>query len=419
MALPSYLFPSSATRDLILVTFQDISDDQTCLEDFQECLEEYQECLEVVHICIEEETSSNNSPCTSQMRGFNSDDQIVDNMDFLENNCMCVKETNSCTIDACNSDIEMSYKSSSNDLNLQTAVERLSHREDDVQLKNCLKNNNNKLLTQLIKADSLTQSDNNKVSSNQTQSSNMSEKDGYETCVDESLSEDSARQNDADEPGTPINEIHANILSSHIPSVNNYNNNTCTKKSDEAGPEERRVETPSGDNDEFFLVQYPPNDAPVISGGEFFSNYTIVPRNKIIFRRSIKEYYNDYKDCLELYRLDDNEEKKGIKSTYGSVDGRREFEDDAIFNDILLPFKSHSAPNIVDSTFVTMTYDPGPNLRRKSVFLPGHYDGHKRYSVSLWIYFGLHTDIVHNCRLIQGVYERLRENETHNLRMFR
>lgn len=222
------------------VTFQDTEDDQTCLDDFQECLEEYQECLEVVHICIDEDTPFNNSPCTSQVEDFGQDNktQVDNNVDFLENNYITVKlkETNHCC------------EENTSDLDTTTTVTTTIKKD----LNNCLKNNNN---FHLIKADSLTQSDNNqKVSSNQTQSSNLSEKDGYETCIDESLSEDSGKQrhhNQIDELNTPTN-----TKNTILPSVNNnINNNTPTvsdpvNEQDEDNDDEEEEE--ENREDEFF-----------------------------------------------------------------------------------------------------------------------------------------------------------------------
>lgn len=309
----------------------------------------------MVHICIDEDTPFNNSPCTSQVEDFGQDNktQVDNNVDFLENNYITVKlkETNHCC------------EENTSDLDTTTTVTTTIKKD----LNNCLKNNNN---FHLIKADSLTQSDNNqKVSSNQTQSSNLSEKDGYETCIDESLSEDSGKQrhhNQIDELKTPTN-----TKNTILPSVNNnINNNTPTvsdpvNEQDEDNDDEEEEE--ENREDEFFLVQYPPKDG--VTNIKFFNTFKILPKNKIIYRRSIKEYYNDYKDCLELYNIDDGKQTTEIEDELKIE--KFEMCDDDIFNEILLPFKSHSAPNIMDSSFVTLTYDPGPGLRRKSAFLPG------------------------------------------------
>lgn len=103
------------------------------------------------------------------------------------------------------------------------------------------------------------------------------------------------------------------------------------------------------DPDEFFLVQYHPKTL-------FDSDVTKSVSEPHRLTYHLREYYNDYEDCIESYII------------------KEEMDDVAIFNNIYLPIKSRSAPNIVDSSFVTLTYDPGPNTghRRKSCFVPTH-----------------------------------------------
>lgn len=126
----------------------------------------------------------------------------------------------------------------------------------------------------------------------------------------------------------------------------------------------------SGDlgGDEFFLVQYPTNVHSEVcksmSEPNVLDTYEIPTRTT--YKRCLKEYYNDYADCIEAYRLYQDSFAKGGQD-------QQEMSDDDIFNEILLPFKSRSAPDIMDRSFVMLTYDPGPDLsRRKSAFVPGY-----------------------------------------------
>lgn len=126
------------------------------------------------------------------------------------------------------------------------------------------------------------------------------------------------------------------------------------------------------DTDEFFLVQYPAESIPSAtdlsrSVPTVTDACDIIPQGGVKrYRRCLQEYYNDYEDCLEAYK------------TY-SGQKPEEMNDDDIFNEIILPFKSQSAPDVLDSEFLMLTYDPGPDkCRRKSAFVPGYQCDHDR-----------------------------------------
>lgn len=120
-------------------------------------------------------------------------------------------------------------------------------------------------------------------------------------------------------------------------------------------------------DDEFFLVQYPSDVhkdvCKSMSEPNVLESYDAPAKSS--YRRCLKEYYNDYADCIEAYKL--------YQEDFRESKANREMNDDDIFNEILLPFRSRSAPDIVDRSFVMLTYDPGPDLgRRKSAFVPGY-----------------------------------------------
>ncbi|CAH1188432.1 unnamed protein product [Phyllotreta striolata] len=278
-------------------TSQDTEDDHTCLEDFQECIEEFQECLDAVHICIEDENSLSQS-CMSDLGG--SDGAATPKID----------------------------------------PDPAPKPADRAR----------------IKSDS---------------AATHSEKDDYETCVEESLSDDvtavKATPDDApsDRNGeaTPTNST-VNVLEtcSHVPDLihKTYFNSENLVIPEELvtepiyhDEEPKIFENRSVDpGDEFLLVQYPSNRPDDILD-------TCQIPSKKIYRKCLKEYYNDYADCLEAYNVATPRDKA-------------EMPDDDIFCDLVLPFKSRSAPDIADGSFVTLTYDPGPDMaRRKSSFLPG------------------------------------------------
>lgn len=347
--------------------FQDTEDDQTCLEDFQECIEEYQECLEVVHICIDEDNSSfNRSVSTSQIEDLSPniiDAQTTMNTDILDNNNLLKVKHKSSLGD---SDLDISYKSTNDHLNNKIECDNKT-LSNSLPVKTLI---NNK---ELNKADSLTQSD---KMSNLTQSSNQ---DGYETCVDESWSEEAPKNNNEqiEEEITPTNS-KVNISGSFITdseavTVVNATSEPClifeqctnhiyleTKSNEEPKSYDQNVYTGP---DEFFLVQYPPDENQEVI--KSYSEPNVLekinqsrPKEKHTYR--LMEYYNDYEDCLESYKIYSEEKKE-------------EMSDDLIFNEIFLSFKSRSAPNITDSSFVTLTYDPGPDRsRRKSDIALGY-----------------------------------------------
>lgn len=219
----------------------------------------------------------------------------------------------------------------------------------------------------------------------------------YETCIDESLSEDVCAKT------MPANQkprnIESNLKTEHIvQTLPAYDGFSCrdfsVKRSALESPANLAASEPcisfTKDNhifldskqdaelksydhdddslgaDEFFLIQYPPDQfasqamkcrsEPTVL--DQFNSQTLVQKSYI---RRLEEYYNDYEYCKENYQICDGENNV------------RELSDDEIFKEIVLPVKSQSAPDILDSSFVTLTYDPGPNTaRRKSVFVYGH-----------------------------------------------
>nr|CAI5860336.1 unnamed protein product [Callosobruchus analis] len=452
---------------------EDTEDDQlTCLDDFQECIEDFQECLDTIHICIDgdDDLPFNHSPCTSTFEDYGrkspksksnffqeadflevGEDQ---NFDSIETELMNFKTLNVEHSTANDSDVDLSYK---------------SINETIIKVEN--KKNLDKHGT--YRADSLTHSD----------------KDGYDTCIEESLSEDVTTQIKI--TNTSQSDIHQFETELHQKSENDDNNENvkptslledkeeesrqhakenlyrklnkrpdCDGKAvgfvetvfvveDSLEPVEDvsdakrmelctnsitssliaasapclNVETPSArhicldtkpmdsqlksydnsidtlEEDEFFLVQYPsevsnevtksysePNvladDCQTLQKFERSSKF-----KRRSYRKCLNEYYNDYEDCLEaLGRLKAagtsptfNSEQETTNLTEDETKSsteqhKTEMSDDEIFTNIVLPMKNRSAPDILDTSFVTMTYDPGPYLdvtRRKSAFVFG------------------------------------------------
>ncbi|KAG5888596.1 hypothetical protein JTB14_004778 [Gonioctena quinquepunctata] len=397
------------TNDAASLTSQDTEEDQTCLEDFQECIEEFQECLDVVHICIDDDNSFNHSPCSSQVEDFGQKDHCAHNnhrtnIDCAENNFLTIKTRNSIG----DSDIDISYKSMN-----EAPVAKMSEH-NNINIGNSIK------IEKFAKTDSLTLSDKPSVS----------ERDDYETCLDDSLSEENNRldmvfskstetdsytrsdnntvQNintkivtKADvhdyEDVTPTNS-KINLLDQYFldePNANGAQQTTVNivvsepcltrgyfpithhiyldSKMDDGLKSYDNHSEDHGD-DEFFLVQYPPESHKEVCRS--FSESDVLDSHEVpsqkIYRKCVKEYYNDYADCLEAY----NSNAEQIRTEVNEKS--QEMNDDDIFNEIFLPFKSRSAPDIMDSSFVMLTYDPGPDMtRRKSAFVPG-YQGNDR-----------------------------------------
>lgn len=276
------------------------------------------------------------------------------------------------------------------------------HGEQDIKTNLVLLDNQNNKISVCdsgqiylnVRNDSSTQSD--KVpSSYYTQTD---EKDGYETCIDESLSEDVCAK--ATPANRKIQNIESNFKTEDIvqtlptcgsivshgfsvkrsvldTSVNFVASDPClalNKDNQIFLDSKQDVELKSYDHhnddslgtDEFFLIQYPPDQLatqamkcrsePAVL--DELSSQCLVQKTYI---RRLEEYYNDYEHCTEDYRVCNK--NKDLQ----------ELNDDEIFTDIVLPIRSSSAPDILDSSFVTLTYDPGPcKTRRKSVFTTGY-----------------------------------------------
>ncbi|CAH2012988.1 unnamed protein product [Acanthoscelides obtectus] len=449
---------------------EDTEDDQlTCLDDFQECIEDFQECLDTVHICIDgdDDLPFNHSPCTSTFEEYGrkspkKKQNFIQDVDFLE---LGKEDQNFDSIEteltnfnklhvenniANDSDLDLSYKS------INETIIKVENK------KNLNKNGS-------CRADSLTHSD----------------KDGYDTCIEESLSEDVTTkvksgtiQSNFDEFKTePHHTDKIERNNDHVKSTSQLLNLKKEEEkekvlhllgnkqvepngkavafvedisviedpvhvTDEVGeikmaqlcinPKATNLtavsepclnieisnarhiclDTKPMDNqlksydnsldvleeDEFFLVQYPTvgsNDvmksysepnvlAEDSQNTQKFERSTKFKRRS--YRKCLNEYYNDYQDCLEALGNLKSSRKSSIanaeqvlnlaedKTTNIAEQRKEELSDDDIFNNIVLPIKNRSAPDILDTSFVTMTYDPGPYLeatRRKSAFVFG------------------------------------------------
>nr|XP_022912936.1 multiple PDZ domain protein-like isoform X1 [Onthophagus taurus] len=341
-------------------------EDQTYLDEFQECIEEYQECLEVVQICIDEDVSfshSSSAACPDELplsvnhRGVSS----------LQGAVPCL-------------------------LGVATDNQRNNGSELDLSFKSTCDLNGKDLLRtteSVVTKMDFVGSEPSRVQ----QQEETSEKDGYETCVDESFSDEGSKDNEGNEK-TPTNSIdNIKSSSSSEPYLKNIDvdyaktNHICfDSKLDELSSFDHHQDI-SGD--EFFLVQCSKDDLPVLKADvlKFCSDSRVLESSDstptVKYRRCIKEYYNDYADCLESYK--NYVQKLNEIGKQSSI----EMNDDDIFNDIILPHKSKSAPDILDNSFVTMTYDPGPDVsRRKSVFISGYADE----SDSMTVIRGLDTN---------------------------
>lgn len=367
----------------------------------------------MVHICIDGENSFNSSynSQTDKCSQKKNTDQHLLNSDFLENNYLNLKPVD--TIG--DSDLDISFKSTN-----ESQLDNKSGDCENFNDRNVFNKNNNKCDSVLIKTDSLTQSE--KIS-NQTPSS-VSEKDGYETCVDDSFSDDNSKFNhqqlnrDTCETLIKTNPTHKevrNIQTTQVLEENELEDITPTNSRNVLDQNYVDVQDSTSDSiktgstvvavavsepclnmnfpeyhicldskfddelksydqtedsggDEFFLVQYPPQSSKSLSEPNVLDSVDISRSpGKRCFKKCLEEYYNDYEDCLEAYGI----YQKGMQEK--TEEGTVEMSDDEIFNDILLPFKSKSAPDVMDRSFIMLTYDPGPSKnRRQSAFVPGY-----------------------------------------------
>ncbi|XP_057656983.1 uncharacterized protein LOC130894286 [Diorhabda carinulata] len=366
--------------DAVSHTSQDTEEDHTCLEDFQECIEEFQECLDTMNICIDDDNSCSHS--------FNSDvedlgekaPQCNKNDLFRSNHINRTKPKSKYS----DSDVDSSFDSDKQTLKIK---------------ENCVEFNK-----QLNKFEIFSKNDS-------LLSDKFSEKDDYETCVEESWSEEISvvkisnnteiksveslvQINDTNincildvidsNDVTPTNsKVNLDQLCQEVPDTNSkiYNTTVNTASSepclnkdfvtthicldskldDELKSYDNNINDPG---DEFFIVSYnQPNKSIFKSLTELNIIGSYEFPSKRSYRKCLKEYYNDYADCLEAYKI----------SLSDTIE-QEEMSDDDIFKDIFLPFKSKSTPDIIDRSFVMITYDPGPDnmTRRKSAFTPGY-----------------------------------------------
>lgn len=381
------------------------------MDEFQECIEEYQECFEVVHICIDEERSFNSSPCDSPLEDVpdntsTSNHNKPSNQDLIhhENNYVMNKanpEDVQTTLSE--SELELSFKSV-NDTLTNNLINKICVREGNFVQKRVPNVHVNKI----HQNDSSTQSD--KVS---TQSSKLTDdKDGYETCIDESLSEDTCakgkkhhqdvldlavqivdiNKTDATEvqnfyaddktpTNSPVNRVFPKVvnISTSEPCLNSdrallKNNHICLDNKLDEDLKSYDNQDDSLGTDEFFLIQYPANhfsnlpenksrSEPSIAATET-SNHEFT--SLVHYKQYLTECYANYQACWESCRVYSKR-----KSEF-SRNGTEEISDDEIFADILLPFKSQSTPAVSDSAIgASASYAEVDRARRKSAFEPG------------------------------------------------
>ncbi|KAL1512843.1 hypothetical protein ABEB36_002361 [Hypothenemus hampei] len=336
--------------DAVSHTSQETEEDQTCLEEFQECIEEFQDDLIAVPIFLEDDRSFNNSPSISQVEDFGQKNFRFQNhvikTDFFDNGYLNIKELKRDSTG--DSDIDISFQSTNDNC--------LDGKTDGCDTKIQL------ILTNQCKVNSVTQSE--KISSG---------RDDYDTCLEESLSEDNTtkvEKIDFLDETTPTNSkvdltCCRTSAKNSVPSFSE----PCLPTDPFANSQQICLQTKLDDlksydnqlceGDEFFLVEYlSPNVCKSVSEPNVLDNPDM-PK-KLTFK--LREYYNDYENCLDSYR-----EVTVYEKIYG------EMRDSQIFNEIFLPYKSRSAPDIMDRSFVTLTYDPGPDCyRRKSAFAAGY-----------------------------------------------
>ncbi|XP_066245607.1 multiple PDZ domain protein-like isoform X1 [Euwallacea similis] len=310
-------------------------DDHTCLEDFQECIEEFQEDLVSGPIYCDDDRPFNHSPPTSQVEDFgqkNRPNHIINHLDVNRDSIG-------------DSDVDISFKSTN---------------------ENCLDPGARNNVRGVVKDLSFTQTLHNTLSS---------ERDDYDTCIEGSLSDETTKiervvVSEALDDITPTNsKVDLSVTFPKPSAKNQCSSEPCLAT--ESFPDskhiclESKLDPDYCEGDEFFLVQYPstPTRETVcksMSEPNVLESPDTPVARKLTYK--LREYYNDYENCLDAY--------KNV-AVYEKIDS--EMSDSQIFNEILLPFKSRSAPDVMNRSFVTLTYDPGPEGgRRKSAFVTGY-----------------------------------------------
>lgn len=308
-------------------------DEHTCLDEFQECIEEYQECLEVVQICLDgdntfelslddgEELSNSSINNNHSSASNNNNNNYTINAIVANNNNKLVSE----------SEAELSYKSFS-DVAAKIGADNVETSDFD---------NHSENKCQDKKRDNEDVSRSSRVVDGQKLVEESSEKDGYETCIDESLSDETCAKNEikvddktptnsdenllASTTTSTFNSLHigasANVTLSEPCLLNDifdgrqilldskFDNLDHEDVTDDLDLKCYDNQDDSLDTDEFFLVQYPNEPKREVLKCNSEPNVLKHFHKPLRYQRRLFEYYNDYADCLELYNVHSTDNK--------------------------------------------------------------------------------------------------------------
>lgn len=340
------------------------TDDHTCLEDYHECIEEYQECLEVMHICLDDSRNSfAATPCGSsenikieESSGVES--SVKDSMPQTENN------KNSDSVQKMTSLVNYIYDKQFNSFKSDSTDNRQLKVMDD------------------------------------------SDREGYETCQEEVFSSDENSKsklnynNLSDEHNFSDNTIDSSVSEPCIrKKIFSKRNHVCLDtRTDYVDLKCYDDENNSFGADQFFLVDYIDDDVseeiPTEVPDKWISEPNVTEERVISrrFRKFLREYYNDYADCLEEYRkyADINKScdlsiDNKSSETLVEVDNKSDFECMTIDN-VYLPTKSSSSPALVNliEPQTTEWNNFSEKSRRKSAFIPGY--GGERFVIFLHLF---------------------------------
>lgn len=360
------------------------TDDHTCLEDYHECIEEYQECLEVMHICLDDSQRSYAcTPCDSHE-------------DIREEFPTRQKQTN----DSINNVPQTEHFTAENTVK-QSGADKYSASDCVKKITSIVDSIYDKQFSNLKSGSPKT------VSIQETRQSSKvkpisvvnvpddSDREGYETCQEDLFSSESSKLKMNNTSNGNLNDDHS-FLENNIDScvsepcirkkIFSKRNHVCLEsKVDDIDLKSYDDQNNSFGADQFFLVDYIDDDVseelqPEVPD-KWISEPNVTEERTISrrFRKFLREYYNDYADCLEEYRKysdvpNEPPEVTVDKSSETLVNDDNQCDLELMsFENVFLPVKSNSTPGLLDLLGVENQLDSFLDKnRRKSACVPGY-----------------------------------------------
>lgn len=265
----------------------------------------------------------------------------------------------------------MPFSTNIKEYTIQTDLDKNTIKEIPLDVPSNTLNDNNKPPTQELQiatkmADSSVNSDSSCI-----YFSDDTERDEYETCMDDSFSEENFNTKLDKSPSfedTQSDVCNYNFVNNYVDTVSsepclNMRDKLQSWKSKDANL--KSFDSDLTETDEFFLVQC--------------INENVAQKPVAYKCIKLEEYYNDYEDCIESYK---ESFRKLILETEEDLSMESKYLEDAcgrVAQDECLPSKSSSAPHLLES-YQEECYGCPKDFRKPS--LPGFLNNvRNRYEI--------------------------------------